>query len=346
MSNEVIFFSAFVVFVILMLFIDLVLISRNSHEIKFKEALAWSGVWISMALIFLGFIWYQGHIIHGITDMESLKRVVEMNSHSITLIPDNFEQSLAIYNHNLALEYLTGYVLEYSLSIDNVFVMIMIFMAFQVKKEYYKKVLFWGIIGAIVMRFLFIFISGSLIHEFEWVMYIFGTFLIFSGTKMFLSRNKDEKIDQEKHPMVRFASKFFSVKPSDSDRFFIKENGKRFVTPLFLVLLVIEFTDVLFAVDSIPAIFSVTQDTYIVFFSNVFAILGLRSLFFLVIHVINLFRYLSYSLSVLLVFIGVKIILHKYMEAWGFTTSHSLIVVFGLIAAGILASVIIPVKKD
>jgi tellurite resistance protein TerC len=162
---------------------------------------------------------------------------------------------------------------------------------------------------------------------------------------MLFSRNDKEEMNTEKHPVVRFASKIFKVKSDRPGRFFINENKKFYITPLFIVLLIVEFSDVVFAVDSIPAIFSVTRDTYIVFFSNVFAIIGLRSLFFLVIHVVKLFRFLGYAISALLVFIGLKILLHSYTEAWGFTTVHSLIVVFSIIAMGILISVIIPEKK-
>jgi tellurite resistance protein TerC len=196
-----------------------------------------------------------------------------------------------------------------------------------------------------VLRFLFIFVTGALIHEFDWILYIFGAFLVFSGAKIMFAKNKEEKIDTDKHPVVRFLSRYFRVTPEHTGNFFARINGKRFITPLFIVLIMVEVSDVIFAVDSIPAIFSVTIDPYIVFFSNIFAILGLRSLFFLVIKVIKIFRFLSYAISFLLVFIGAKIFLHEFIYEWGFTTRHSLLIVFIIIALGIFLSVIIPDKK-
>ena len=346
MSSEFIFFGIFIVVILFILFADLLLIGRKSHEMKFREALMWSGVWVSLGLLFFVFIWNYGYLIHGLDSVKAIQEKVAFNHHPI-VIPDNMSLGTALetYNHNLALEYLTGYVLEYSLSIDNIFVIILIFSSFGVSKEYYKKVLFWGILGAIVMRFLFIFVAGSLIHSFDWVLYIFGAILIISGGRMLFSGSKSENIDAEKHPVVRYASKIFRVAPACKDWFFTRQNSKLFITPLFIVLLIVEFSDIVFAVDSVPAIFSVTRDTYIVFFSNIFAIIGLRSLFFLVIKVVKLFRFLGYAISILLVFIGVKICLHSFTEEWGFTTVHSLIIVFSIIACGILLSVIIPDRE-
>ena len=351
MLHEIIFFSVFLIFILAVLFLDLLVIGRKSHELTFRESLVWSIIWISLGLLFFVFLWYFGYIIHGTNDPFVYNNIVDLHSHPIASIlnPSTITEAelsgyITIYNHNLAFEYLTGYILEKSLSVDNIFVMILIFNSFNVKKIYFKKVLFWGILGAIIMRFIFIFGTGALIHEFNWILYIFGAFLIFSGGKMMFSGMKEEHIDTEKHPVVKFASKHFRVTPSDEGNFFSRINKKLYITPLFIVLLLIEVSDVVFAVDSIPAIFSVTRDTYIVFFSNIFAILGLRSLFFLVIKVIDYFRYLGYAISALLIFIGVKIILNDFLKDWGFTTEHSLIVVFSLIALGIIMSVIIPKK--
>nr|MBC8343092.1 TerC/Alx family metal homeostasis membrane protein [Bacteroidota bacterium] len=233
------------------------------------------------------------------------------------------------------------------LSVDNIFVIIMILISFNVQEKYYKKILFWGILGAIIMRFLFIFLSAALIQKFGWVLYIFGGLLIFTGVRMFLTRNEEEKIDTADHPIVKFMSKYFRVYPHFVvHRFFISKNKKIQMTPLFLVLLVIEFTDVIFAVDSVPAIFSITKDPFIVFFSNIFAILGLRSLFFLVMNIMNIFHYLKLGLSILLVFIGVKMLAHHWLEHIGFTTAHSLYIVLGILSISILASVVFPVKKQ
>jgi tellurite resistance protein TerC len=345
--HEVLIFSGFLLFILAVLIVDLGVFSKHSHVVPFKEALTWTGVWVAFAMIFYVLIIFFGDRIHGIPNMEELKRIIVLHGHPIKLTNETFEQALVIYRHNLSLEYITGYLIEYALSVDNVFVMIMIFMAFNVRERFYKRVLFWGILGAIIMRFLFIFISAALIQRFAWILYAFGVLLVFTGVKMFLERNKEEKIETAKHPVVRIAYRLFPVYPHYVGKyFFILKKGKFMITPLFITLLVIEFTDVIFAVDSVPAIFSVTQDPYIVFFSNIFAILGLRSLFFVVMHVVNLFRFLKIGLSALLTFIGLKMLFHHYLDAWGFSTADSLLVVLGILATSILASVLIPEKKE
>jgi tellurite resistance protein TerC len=221
-------------------------------------------------------------------------------------------------------------------------VMVLIFAAFGVQEKYYHRVLFWGILGAIIMRYAFIFLGATLVNQFSWILYVFGAFLIYSGAMMFFG-NDNEEIDAENHKVVKFASKYFSVYPKFvGKKFFIKEHGKSFITPLFLVLLIIEFTDVIFAVDSIPAIFSITKDPYIVFFSNIFAVLGLRSMFFLLVNVIQKFHYLQTGLAVLLVFIGVKMLAHHWLTLWGFTTIHSLFVIVGILTVSVVASLIFP----
>ncbi len=341
--NELIFFFLFLVFILSILLLDLGVFSRNSHAITFKEATVWSIIWIGLSLIFFVFIRYYGYFIHGIENLGELQQKIIQNSHPVQIIPGDFAASLSVYQKNLSLEYITGYLIEYALSIDNVFVMVMIFYSFNVREKYYKRVLFWGILGAIVMRFMFIFLSSALIHKFNWALYFFGALLIYTSIKMFLERNKDEKIDTQRHPVVKYASKYFKIFPRYvGQRFFIRKKTILYATPLFLVLLVIEFSDVIFAVDSVPAIFSITKDPYIVFFSNIFAILGLRSLFFLVIHVINLFHYLKTGLSVLLAFIGVKMFLHTWLAKIGFTTEHSLYIVLGIIIISIVASLVFP----
>jgi tellurite resistance protein TerC len=290
---------------------------------------------------------FNGNIIHGVHSIEGIQALIDKYEHLITINPSDYKESLSIYNHNLALEFITGYLVEYSLSVDNIFVIIMLFISFGVAQKYYHDVLFWGIIGAIIMRFLFIFTASALIQNFAWILYVFGGFLIFTGARMFLTRNKEEKIDTGKHPIVKFAAKHFAVFPRYiGKRFFIRRKGKRLLTPLFIVLLVIEFTDVIFAVDSVPAIFSITKDPYIVFFSNIFAIIGLRSLFFLLVNVMNVFHYLKIGLSVLLSFIGVKMIFHTWLKDIGFTTSHSLYVIIGILAISIIASLLFPKKEE
>jgi len=342
-SHEVIFFSLFIIGIVGILLFDLLFVGRNSHVISFREALIWSFVWIGLSLLFYLALRFWGDWLHDIRTPEMLREKIALYRHPIKIDGLSFEQALDLYRKNLGLEYLTGYLIEKALSVDNIFVMIMIFTAFSVKERYYKRVLFWGILGAVVMRFLFIFLSAALISRFEWILYVFGLFLVFTGVKMFLGRNKQETIDVQHHPMVKLSSRIFRVFPRYvGSRFFVKVNHKVFITPLFIVLLVIEFMDVIFAIDSIPAIFSITKDPYIVFFSNIFAIIGLRALFFMIVHVVKKFHYLKAGLSFLLVFIGVKMLIHDFLAGIGFTTGHSLLVVLAILLCSILASVVFP----
>ena len=345
MSNEYLFFGSFLLFIVLMLSIDLGLFNKKDHKVSLKEAAIMSFIWVSFALGFYFLLITNGDLLHGINNFAQLQEVTASHFHNITLNPDNFDASLAIYKQNLGLEFITGYVIEYALSVDNIFVMVLIFSAFNVDEKYYHRVLFWGIIGAVLMRFGFIFLGSTLINRFEWILYIFGAFLVYTGISMFLSRDEEEKIDTENHKVVRFASKYFSVYPEFvGNKFFIKVDGVKMVTPLFIVLLIVEFTDLIFAVDSIPAIFAVTKDPYIVFFSNIFAILGLRSMFFLLVNVIHKFHYLKLGLSVLLLFIGIKMLAHHWLSLWGFTTVHSLFIILFILTTSIVASLMFPKK--
>lgn len=334
-------------FITLMLAIDLGLFNKKDHIVSLKEASIMSSIWVAFALGFYLLLRFWGHQLHDIQNFEHLQEITEQHFHRIKLDPADFSASLEIYKNNLALEYISGYVVEYALSVDNIFVMVLIFSSFGVPAKYYHRVLVWGIIGAIILRFLFIFLGATLISRFEWVLYVFGVFLIYTGITMFVKRNEEEEIDPQNHTVVKLASKYFSVYPEFvGNNFFFKENGKRFITPLFLVLLVIEFTDLIFAVDSIPAIFAVTKDPYIVFFSNIFAILGLRSMFFLLVNVIDKFHYLKVGLSFLLVFIGAKMLAHHWLDDWGFTTAHSLYIIIGILAISVLASLLFPKKEQ
>ncbi len=346
-SSELIFFLAFLGLILLILFLDLGVFDKHSHKVKFQEAITWTVVWVSLALGFFFFLRFEGHLLHGIDSIELLKQKIATNSHPIKIDGLNFEKALSLYDANLSLEFITGYIIEYTLSIDNIFVIFMIFFSFNVKEIHYKRVLFWGILGAIVFRFIFIFLSSALIHKFSWMFYIFGAILLYSGIKMFMNRNKEEKVDAQHHPVVKFASKYFKLFPRFvGENFFVKKNKRLYITPLFLVLLIVEFSDIIFAVDSVPAIFSVTKDAYIVFFSNIFAILGLRSLFFLIVHIINIFRFLKIGISLLLVFIGFKLIFHTWLKDVGFTTQHSLYIVLGILIGSILVSIAFPAKKQ
>ncbi|MFH1160038.1 MAG: TerC/Alx family metal homeostasis membrane protein [bacterium] len=341
--NEFVFFASFLLFIGLMLAIDLGLFNKKNDKLSLKEALVRTLVWVGISIGFYFFIRSHGNLIHGSDTLEAIGDRIQTYSHPISIEGLGMEEAIRVYNLNLALEYLTGYLIEYSLSVDNVFVIIMIFLSFNIRQEYYKKVLFWGILGAIVMRFLFIFAVSALIQQFAWFLLIFGGILLVVGGKMgmeFFTRKDEDRIDTEHHPVVRFASKWFSVTREDhGEKFWIKKNGKRFLTPLFIILLIIEFTDVIFAVDSVPAVFSVTQDPYIVFFSNIFAILGLRSLFFLVMNVMNRFHYLKLGLAVLLTFVGVKMILHHFH--WlHLSTQQSLMIIAGILLVSVIASLI------
>lgn len=346
MSSELLFIGAFLVFIVLILALDLGLFSKKDHVISLKQAGIMSFIMVTLALGFYFLLITEGQKLHGIDSYAKLQQIVKAHKHAITLIPGDFDASLKIYNQNLGIEFLTGYVIEYALSVDNIFVIVLIFSAFAVPEKYYHRVLFWGILGAIIMRFIFIFAGAALINQFSWILYVFGAFLIFTGVKMFFSNDEDDKIDTEKHPVVKFASKFFAIHPKyEGNNFFHKINGKRFITPLFLVLLIVEFTDLIFAVDSIPAIFAVTKDAYIVFCSNIFAIMGLRSMFFLLINIIHKFHYLKTGLAFLLTFIGIKMLAHHYLKLWGFTTEHSLFIILFILTASIVASLVFPKKK-
>jgi tellurite resistance protein TerC len=346
MQSELIFITGFIIFIIIMLALDLGLFNKTAHQVSMKQAGIMSAVWITLALCFYFFIYNYGHLLHHVDSFAELKEVNTTNFHHLTLNPNDFKGGLDLYQKNLATEFITGYVVEYALSVDNIFVMVLIFTAFAVEKRLYHKVLFWGILGAVIMRFAFIFLGSTLINQFHWILYLFGAFLVYTGLMMFVNRNQESEIDPENHKIVKLASRFFAVHPKfEGNKFFIKIDHKKYITPLFLVLLIIEATDVVFAVDSIPAIFSVTKDPYIVFFSNIFAILGLRSMFFLLVNIIDKFHYLKVGLAALLAFIGLKMLGADYTDRIGLTTANSLIVILGILVISIGASLLFPKKK-
>lgn len=294
----------FIAFVVLLLAIDLGVFHRKSHEVKIKEALIWSAVWISLAFIFN----YGIYIFMG---------------------------------KEKALEFLTGYLIEKSLSVDNLFVFIMLFTFFKVEPRYQHKVLFWGILGALIMRAIFIFAGVALISRFHWIIYIFGAFLVFTGIKMLF--HKDEEVSPDKNPLVRLFKKFFPVSEKmHGGNFFVKINSKTVATPLFIVLLVVEFTDLIFAVDSIPAILAISTDSFIIFTSNVFAILGLRALYFALAGITQYFHYLKYGLSAILVFVGVKMVIVGFYKI---PIVYSLLTILGILIVSIVLSVIFPQKE-
>lgn len=291
----------FLVFILFLLALDLGVFNRQAHVIQFKEALWWTIIWILVALAFNVWVyWYMGS--------------------------------------RAGTEFLTGYIIERALSMDNIFVFILVFSYFQVPDRYHHRVLFWGILGALVMRGLFIAAGITLIHMFSWVMYVFGLFLVITGIKMALE--KDKEIHPEKNPVLRFCRRLFPVTENYVEgKFFIHRNHKYWITPLFLVLIFVEATDVVFALDSIPAILAITLDPFIVFTSNVFAILGLRAMYFAVADILKLFHYLHYGLSFILVFVGAKMLIDAVYEI---PILVSLGVITVLFTLSIVASVIWP----
>ncbi len=302
--SGILLWGGFNLFVLAMLALDLLVFHRKPHEISLKEALTWSAVWITLALVFNAGIYFWA-------------------------------------GKQAALEFLTGYLIEKSLSVDNIFVFIMIFAYFKVPCKYQHEVLFWGILGALLMRAGFIAGGISLLHKFHWIIYIFGAFLIFTGVKMAL--DKEKEIHPEKSVVLRLFHRIMPVtKGYEGGKFFVRQAGKVFATPLFVVLLVVETTDLIFAVDSIPAILSITQNPFIVYTSNVFAILGLRALYFALAGVVNLFHYLHYGLSAILVFVGTKMLI---TDLYHVPILASLGIVAALLVLSIAASLIWPDKK-
>jgi len=346
MSIEVISTLIFLVFIVAVLMVDLVFIGRKVHVISTKEAAIWSVIWISMGISFYFVLYYFGHLLHGIDSMEKLLAIAEKYNPYLEFKSTGFEEMLLEYKKSQAINYISGYFIEKTLSVDNIFVMLIILQGFSVPLKDYKMVLFWGILGAIVLRFIFIFAGVVIIQKFEWVLLIFGAFLLFQGIKILVEKEK-EPTDPKDSWLVKYLSKHINLHTGyDRDKFWFRQNGKLFFTPLFLVLIMIEFSDLVFAFDSIPAIFAVSRDPFIVFFSNIFAILGLRSLFFLVANLVTKFRFLKHGVALLLVFVGFKLLLHGKLKSWGFQPEYSLYVIAFIMVASIVLSIIFPKKEE
>jgi tellurite resistance protein TerC len=304
MSPNFLKWTVFNLVVLALLLFDLGVLRRKSHDVKLKEALGWSAFWISLALLFFGGVWFY----------DGRKR---------------------------AFEFLTGYITEYALSVDNIFVFILIFSYFKVAPAYRHKVLFWGIMGALIMRGVMILLGVELVHRFEWILYVFGAFLVFTGIRLAF---KSEDVDPSANPMVKLARKFLPVTEQyHGDHFFTMQDGKRFATPLFIVLLVIETSDLIFAVDSIPAIIGISKDSFIIYTSNVFAILGLRSLYFALAGIMDLFHYLKYALSFILTFVGIKMLIEKIYHI---PIEMSLGIIIAALVISIIASLRWPLPDE
>ena len=305
MLHTYLMWGGFIIFILGLLILDLKVLQKDDHEIKVREALAWTGFWIALALLFNAGVYY-------------------------------FEGT------QKALEFLTAYLIEKSLSVDNIFVFLMVFSYFGIPPKYQHRVLFWGIIGALIMRAAFILVGVALIERIHWIIYVFGAFLIFIGIKMALEKEKE--IHPEKNPVLKYFRKIMPVtKEFVGHDFFTKKGTRWAATPLFVVLLVIESTDVVFAVDSIPAVLAISHDPFIVYTSNVFAILGLRALYFAIAGVMQLFHYLNYGLAFILVFVGIKMILADFYKL---PVSAALGVIAGVLAISVIASLMFPKKTD
>jgi tellurite resistance protein TerC len=305
-GNSAALWIGFSLFILFMLSLDLGLFNRKVHAIKYREAAIWSAIWITLAMIFAGIVfWFQGS--------------------------------------ELGLKFLTGYVIELSLSVDNLFVFLLIFSFFKVPAMVQHRVLFWGVMGALVMRLTMIFVGAALINRFHWILYIFGAFLVYTGLRMF--RQEDTDIQPEANPVVRIVTRYVPItRHFDGKHFFTRVNGKRTGTLLLLVLVIVEVTDLVFAVDSIPAIFAITTNTFIVYTSNVFAILGLRSMYFLLAGVVEKFQYLRMGLAIVLTFIGTKMLIegfHIVLPVW-----LSLVIVAVVLLSSVAASIIWPKEAE
>ncbi|MHB8996510.1 MAG: TerC family protein [Armatimonadota bacterium] len=305
MNTELMLWIIFGVVIAAVMALDLGVFHRKSEEQSLRQAGLWTIFWVLLALGFNASIYFMR-------------------------------------GPQAALEFFTGYLVEWSLSMDNVFVFALIFTCFCVPKAFQHKVLFWGILGAIVMRLTFILLGSALLHRFEWVLYVFGVIVLAAGIRMF--RHKPEEIHPERNPILKLACRYLRVTPGFvEDKFFVRENGLLMATPLFLVLLVVEATDVVFAVDSVPAIFAITKDPFIVFTSNVFAIMGLRALYFLLAGIIGKFRYLSEGLALVLCFVGTKMLLS---DVYHLPTAISLGVILGILGGAIVLSVLRPLPPE
>jgi tellurite resistance protein TerC len=303
-EHSLLLWIVFNIFVLFMLALDLGVFHRKDHVVTIRESIIWTAVWIVMALLFnVGIYWFMGT--------------------------------------ETALDYLAGYLIEKSLSVDNIFVFLLIFQYFQVDRKFQHKVLFWGILGALVMRFLFIFAGVTLIERFDWIIYVFGAFLIYTGIK--LGMQKDKEVHPERNPIINLLRRFIPItREYHGSKFFIRKMGRLFATPMFVVLVVIETTDVVFALDSIPAILGITHDPFIVYSSNVFAILGLRALYFAMSGIMQLFHYLHYGLAAILSFVGVKMCIAEFYHI---PTIYALAFIGLVLTGSVVASLIWP-RKD
>lgn len=320
-SSESLLFGLFGVIIVVFLLLDLGVFHKTAHKITTKSALIQSVFWVIISTLF-------GYLVYRSGPYE----IIEEGVKQVTSGTD------------AAIEYFSAYLTEYALSVDNIFVILLILKYFKVKEEYYHKTLFWGILGAVVFRGIFIFVGALLIHKFKWILYVFGVFLIYSGIKIYFE-DSDEKIDPEKNPIMRFCQKYLPISNDDaSGNFWVIQSGKFLFTPLFLVIVLIETTDLIFAVDSIPAAFAITQNEFLIYTSNIFAVLGLRAMFFMLAGIIDKFYLLQKGLSIILFFIGAKMLL----EIWDIEipVMMSFGVIIATLTLSIVFSILVPKKEE
>ncbi|HYG02593.1 MAG TPA: TerC family protein [Chryseosolibacter sp.] len=320
-ERETILFGVFAIIIILFLVLDLGLFHKQAHKISTKSALYQSMFWVGVSTAFGYLVYVYGPYVH----IEQGKEVVLKGSDAAVL-------------------YFSAYLTEYALSVDNIFVILLILKYFQVNENYYHKILFWGILGAIVFRAFFIFLGALLIEEFHWILYIFGVFLLYSGIRIYFE-DGDEKIEPEKNPILRFCKRYLPMTADEhGGKFVVKEQGKTVFTPLFLVIVLIETTDLIFAVDSIPAAFAITQNPFLIYTSNIFAVMGLRAMFFLLAGIIDKFYLLQKGLSIILFFIGAKMLL----DIWHIEVNVylSFTVIIATLILSIVFSVLIPRRNE
>lgn len=350
------FLICFISFIVFILILDMKVIDKDAHEVSLKEATIWTFVWIGLSLLFGIFLYFHGDLVHNIQNLTDLQDIVSEYAPSLQIDNSDFNSGLQKYREYMTISYISGYLIEKTLSVDNLFVMMMIFTSFGVSKKEYQHVLNWGILGAIVLRFIFIFAGAAIISAFGWILVIFGIVLLYNGWKILFGKDTNENINVADNPFVKFLSKHFNVCPSFvGDNFFtrciknengeltITDKGKLFVTPLLLTVVVIETSDLVFAFDSIPAIFSVSRDPYVVFFSNIFAILGLRSMFFLLNAIVDKFRFLKQGVAILLLFIGLKLLMSEWFEM---DAIISLLFIITILLGSIALSCIFPRTKQ
>ncbi len=321
-------YAGFIVFVLAVLLLDLGVFHKEAHEVSFKEASIWTTVWISLALVF-NYLFY----LYALNEFQTAERFLSIPGFNA------IEQA-----KNIGLEFLTGFVVEKSLAIDNIFVFAVVFAYFGIPKAYQHRILFWGILGALFFRAIFIAL-GSVLMQYEWVVIFFGVLLIVTGIKMYFSGT--EETDLNKNFLIKFLKKFFNITPKiDGDKFFVKIDGKKFVTPLFVALIFLELSDIIFAVDSVPAIFALTKEPLVVFTSNIFAILGLRSMYFMLSGVMSKFVYIKYGLATVLVFVGSKMTFLNHLYGGKFPITWSLGIIGAIIALSIIGSVVFGPKTE